>query len=179
MNLVKEDFYCGAFLSYLLNNNIVPALFEDKEDQNRKIYDFTTDAGDYRAYVKSSEKSSSNSRGDTCNIWTFVFTDNQIDEIKELKEKTIGRELIFVFVCGQSKLTKSKIAAIPSDKIFQCIDLERKDKYKGQKIKIRLIKGHWDFDIYGTAREDKKNGKDNTLKVKAKSMDELFIKKIF
>ena len=27
MNLIKEDFYCGAFLSYLLNNKIVPVLF--------------------------------------------------------------------------------------------------------------------------------------------------------
>lgn len=36
---------------------------------------------------------------------------------------------------------------------------------KGQSIKIKLVKGHWDFEIYGTAREDKKDGKDNTLKV--------------
>lgn len=56
MNLVKEDFYCGTFLSYLLNNNIVPALFDEKEDFNRKIYDFITNTGSYRTYVKSSDR---------------------------------------------------------------------------------------------------------------------------
>lgn len=176
MNLVKEDFYCGAFLSYLLNNKIVPALFEEKEDPNRKIFDFGTDTGDYRVYVKSSEKPSSNSRSDTYNIWTFPFTDNQIDEITELKKKTKEKKFLFVFICGQSKLSKSKIAVIPNEVVFQCIDNKRQDKYKQQNIRIRLIKSHWDFDIYGTAREDKKNGEDNTLKVRSKNIDELFIR---
>ena len=177
MNLFKDDFYCGAFLSYLLNNKIVPALFEDKNDQNRKIYDFVTDTGDYRVYVKSSEKPSSNSRNDTCNIWTFPFTDIQIDEIRELNINTKEKEFLFVFICGQFKLCSSKIAVIPSESVFQCIDTKRQDKYKKQNIKIRLKKSHWDFDIYGTARDDKKNGEDNTIKVRANSLDELFVKK--
>lgn len=177
MNLVKEDFYCGAFLSYLLNNNIVPALFDEKEDFNRKIYDFTTNTGDYRAYVKSSDKPSSNSRNNTYNIWTFPFTDNQIDEIKRIKNNLNGKEFLFIFICGQPKLAKSRIAVVPSDKVFQCMDIDRHDKYKQQNIKIRLIKGHWDFDVYGTAREDKKNDSDNTIKVRTQNIDELFINK--
>lgn len=176
MDLVKEDFYCGAFLSYLLNNKIVPALFEDNYDKSRKIYDFTTDKCDYRTYVKSSDKPSSVSRNNTCNIWTFHFTEKQVDEIKRLKEETKNKNLLFVFVCGQPKLSQSKVAVIPAYIVYKCIDVDRKHKYKTQKIKIRLVKGHWDFDVYGTAREDKKGELDNTLKVRTNNIDDLFMR---
>lgn len=172
MNITREDFYCGAFLSFLLNNGVVPALFEERIDINRKIYDFTTNKGDFRVYVKFSEKPSSESEKKCSSIWNFPFTDSQIDEIKELN---LGqRNLYFVFVCGRSSLNKSRIAVIPQDIIFQCIDINRKDKYKGQSVKIRLVKNSWDFDIYGTARADKFEGKDNTFKVRVKNIDELF-----
>lgn len=172
MNLKKEDFYCGAFLSYLLNNGIVPALFEERIDINRKIYDFTTDKGDFRVYVKYSESPASKSDLKGSNIWNFSFTESQIDEIRTIK--TENRKLFFVFVCGRQSLNKSKIAVVPQDIIHQCIDTNRTDKYKSQSIKIRLIKGHWDFDVYGTARADMINNTDNTFKVRVKNIDELF-----
>jgi len=71
-------------------------------------------------------------------------------------------------------LNKSKIAVIPKDIIFNCIDLNREDKYKSQSVKVRFIKSHRDFDIYGTTRSDKFEGKDNTFKVCIKNIDELF-----
>lgn len=179
MNLVKDDFYCGAFLSYLLNNNIVPALFEEKEDNSRRIYDFSTDNADYRTYVKSSDKPSSPSNDrKKHDIWTFPFTENQIEELKSLKCNTKNKQFLFVFVCGQVRLSQSKVAVVSSEDVFNCIDLNRNDKYKIQSIKIRLIKGHRSFDIYGTARADKKNGIDNTLKIKCNNIDDLFMKRI-
>ncbi len=172
MNITREDFYCGAFLSYLLNNGIVPALFDERVDINRKIYDFTTNKGDFRVYVKCSENPSSESDSKGSSIWNFPFTESQIDEIKTLKSNK--RDLYFVFVCGRQSFNKSKIAVIPHDVIYQCIDINRTDKYKGQSVKIKLIKGHWDFDVYGTARADKINNIDNTIKVRVKNIDELF-----
>ena len=171
MGLTREDFFCGAFLSYLLNNGIVPALFEERIDPNRKIYDFTTDKGDFRVYVKFSENPASKSDQKNSSIWNFPFTENQIDELKSVKPE--GRQMYFAFVCGRTALNKSQIAIIPEGIIFQCIDIDRNNKYKGQCIKIKLVKGHWDFDVYGTARSDKVAGLDNTLKVRVKNIDEL------
>ncbi|MCD2348245.1 hypothetical protein [Clostridium guangxiense] len=175
MNITREDFYCGAFLSYLLNNGIVPALFEERIDSNRKIYDFATDDGDFRVYVKFSENPSSESDSKSSQIWNFPFTDKQIEEIKTIEE--CSRKLYFIFVCGRKALNKSRISVVYKDIIFKCIDLKRIDKYKNQSIKVRLIKGHRDFDIYGTARADKLDGLDNTLKVKVNNIDQLFAKK--
>jgi len=37
-----------------------------------------------------------------------------------------------------------------------------------------LLKGHRNFNIYGTARSDKINTVDNTLKVKVNNINEIF-----
>lgn len=50
--VIKIDFFCGAFLSYLISNGITPALFEAGEKS--KIVKFSTDAGDYKVYIKYS-----------------------------------------------------------------------------------------------------------------------------
>lgn len=105
-------------------------------------------------------------------IWNFPFTDSQIDEIENMENNY--RDLYFIFVCGRKSLNKSRIAVVPKNVIFQCVDFKRIQKYKSQSIKIRLIKGHWDFNIYGTARADKINGHNNTLKVRTNSIDEFF-----
>ncbi|NME99232.1 hypothetical protein [Aneurinibacillus aneurinilyticus] len=176
MNLAKEDFYCGAFLSFLLNNKIVPALFEERVNSSRKIYDFTTDKGGFRVYVKGSEKPSSESQLKKSSIWNFPFTEKQIDEIKGIESEE--KQMYFAFVCGKIPLNKSRIAVIPADILFQCIDIDRSDKYKSQSVKIKLVKGCWDFEVYGTARADRINGLDNTLKVRVKNIDELFSKEV-
>lgn len=174
MSLTRDDFYCGAFLSYLLNNGIVPALFEDRKDLNRKVYDFTTNKGDFRVYVKCSEKPSSRSGQKNHWIWNFPFTDSQIDEIKDLRDET--KQMYFAFVCGQSVLNQSRIAVVPEDIVLKCIDINRSDKYKPQSVKVKLTKGEWNFSIYGTAKEDKDKGtgKDTAFKVRVKNIDELF-----
>ncbi|WP_353893748.1 hypothetical protein PRVXH_000509 [Proteinivorax hydrogeniformans] len=171
--MTKGDFYCGAFLSFLLNNGIMPALFEERIDINRKIYDFTTNKDDFRVYVKYSEKPSSESESKGSSIWNFPFTDIQLDEIKDIRS-TDNKKLYFAFVCGRLSLNKSRIALISHDIVLQCIELNRTAKYKDQSVKIRLIKGHWNFDVYGTKRADKLEGQDNTLKVRVKNMDEIF-----
>lgn len=172
MDIRREDFYCGTFLSVLLNNGIVPALFEERVEPNRKIYDFKTDKGDFRVYVKFTEKPSSESVSKGSCIWNFSFTESQIDEMKKIEED--NRNLYFAFICGQKALNKSKIAVVPKEIIFQCIDIDRIQKYKSQSVKIKLIKSQRDFNIYGTARADKENGKDNTLSVRANNVEEIF-----
>lgn len=173
MELKKEDFYSGAFLSYLLNNGIVPALFDENNTEGRKIYDFTTDKGDFRVYVKYIAAPTSKSEIKNQRTWSFPFTDVQIDEIREL-EKYNSRLIKFIFICGLKKLNGSKIAIADISDVFQCIDINRTDKYKAQAVKIRYIKKHRNFDMYGTARSDKNKFNDNTIKIKHNNIEEIF-----
>lgn len=149
--------------------------FEERTDANRKIYKFTTNKDDFIVYVKYTESPSSESKTKGSTIWNFPFTEIQLDEIKDIKTAE-NRKLYFIFVCGKTSLNRSRIAVVSKDIIFQCIDLNREDKYKSQSIKIRLLKGHWNFDVYGTARADKLEGKDNTFKVRIKNINDLLEK---
>ncbi|WZL80722.1 hypothetical protein QBE53_13040 [Vallitaleaceae bacterium 9-2] len=172
MDLRKEDFYTGAFLSYVLNNGVKPALFEGRNTVGRKVYDFTTNEGDFRVYVKYIGKPTSKSKANNRKIWSFPYTEDQVDELNEIL--MTERTFVFCCICGEEDLNKSKLLLLDRETVRSCIDLERKDKYKPQSLKLRFIKGHWDFDIYGTARSDKKKGNDNTIKIRANNIDEMF-----
>lgn len=55
MSVLKvSDFYYGAVLSKLLSDKITPALIEGGVD--RQIYEFTTDLGDFRLFLKYRSK---------------------------------------------------------------------------------------------------------------------------
>ncbi|MED4906643.1 hypothetical protein P9727_20290 [Parageobacillus thermoglucosidasius] len=49
--ICKADYYYGALLSALVNGGLVPALFE-KENDNRQIYEVTTNKASYIIYPK-------------------------------------------------------------------------------------------------------------------------------
>ena len=51
MSKIKvSDFYYGAVLSMLFNRHISPALVESDDD--RQVYDLTTNKDNYRLYIK-------------------------------------------------------------------------------------------------------------------------------
>ena len=79
------------------------------------------------------------------------------------KEKSDDKKMIFVFICVFSTLKDSKFAVVDFSEILKCIDLNRIDKYKdNQSVKIKLIKRHRNFNIYGTNHPDKK---DSSIKI--------------
>ena len=45
----KTDYFCGAFLSYLISNNVEPTLF-DAVDKS-KVVNFTQKNRDYNVYL--------------------------------------------------------------------------------------------------------------------------------
>jgi len=172
MDLRKEDFYSGAFLSYVMNNGVKPALFEGRNASGRKVYDFTTNAGDFRVYVKYISKPTSPSKKNEKKIWSFSYTEDQVDELNEIMNT--NRDFLFCCICGEEELHKSKMVLVDRKTATTCIDLYRGNKYKTQSLKVRYVKGHWDFDIYGTARNDKLDNKDSTIKIRANNIDEIF-----
>ncbi|ACB84378.1 hypothetical protein [Natranaerobius thermophilus] len=144
----KADYYYGALLSVLVNNEFSPVMIE--AGNKRKIYGLFTDNGDeYQIYSKFLSKPSSN--GQNSSTWSFVFSDNEIEEIKTIKGKKQGKDTIFAFICSQNKLNNTEIALIKFEELEKCIDLNR--QYQGQlSVSIRRKKGSHGLWVYGTNR---------------------------
>jgi len=90
----KIDYFCGAFLSYLISNGISPALFEAGEKS--KIVKFSTNLGDYKVYIKYSTICKFSDRKST-RKWDVLFTKKEMDILKDFLEQ--NRKHYFVLVC--------------------------------------------------------------------------------
>ena len=72
------DFYYGAVLSMLFNKHINPALLESNDD--RQIYDLTTNKGDLRLFIKYRADRQKTKTPDYYS-WLFTLTESDIQEI--------------------------------------------------------------------------------------------------
>lgn len=153
MSMLKEaDFYYGAILSTLLNHNICPALIEGGTD--RQVYDFTTDHKDFRLFVKY--RSAPGTKTKDYNSWQFVFSDSDIQELKDYM--ALDLELSVGLVCGQEPLHQSEYAVLHKD-IVEKIFAEGK-----KSITISRKKGEKAFRI------SVGGGRNNALMVKANAL---------
>lgn len=121
MSKIKvADFYYGAVLSMLFNNHINPVIVES--DENRQVYDLTTNSGDCRLYIKY-RADKHNNKTEDYNSWQFVFNKSEIDELKDYIEK--GLNLSMALVCGMSGLTDSEIAVLDKGQIEEILRLNK------------------------------------------------------
>lgn len=166
--LRKADFYYGSLLSVLINGGIAPALFE-KDNENRQIYNISTNKGEYMMYVKFHTSPT----GTKDYNWSFVFTDNEIAEIKNLKNEK--KQLIFAFICCQKEIASSnqEIAIVYWDEFIQCLDINKEVFKNRPRLSIKLIKRARAFRIYGSRKADMLEEKDNTLKIERNRLDNL------
>lgn len=157
MSKIKvADFYYGAVLSMLFNSHIKPALVEGDDD--RQVYDFTTNDAEFRLFIKyRSEKQSTIT--DDYNSWVFSLTENDKREILGYIDST---NLVVALVCGVVGLGESEIAVLNKDEIKQIIDLQK------TSISISRRKNERAFRI------SIGGGRDNAIQIKANRFDELF-----
>lgn len=150
MSKLKEaDFYYGAVLSTLLNNHICPVLIEGGTD--RQVYDFTTNQGDFRLFVKYRSSANSTSNPDY-NSWQFVFSRSDMKELKSYMR--LDKQLSIGLVCGQSQLSQSLLAVLHKE------ELETIFSHGKTSLTISLRKGERLFRI------SIGGGRDNALRVK-------------
>lgn len=163
-SICKADFYYGAFLSVLINNGINPAIVENGPKRN--IYAITTDKGDYKIYTKYVVNKN---QKDT--LWNIIFSTGEIQEINELIDKD---NIIFVFICAFKKVknNNTEIALLSVDDVRKCIDLSCTVNSR-LRISIRKVKHSPNLWVYGTHRECKIGGSDNTIKIPRKRILEL------
>jgi hypothetical protein len=143
----KIDYFCGAFLSYLISNGITPALFEAGEKS--KIVKFSTDLGDYKVYIKYSTTCKASDRKNT-RKWDVPFTEKEMDILKNFPEQ--NRKHFFVLVCTDPDMKENEIAVLDFDNGLKCLGNDSVNKER--RISVIHKKGSPYMKCYGTARSE-------------------------
>lgn len=146
----KIDFFCGAFLSYLISNGVEPTLF-DAGDKS-KVVCFTQKNKDYNAYLKYvSTCSERKVAGKNHTLWNVNFSDAE-NEYIQTKFKKDGRENIVVLVCTKQNLRETCVAILSLNDALECLGNDTKNEQR--RISIKYKKGGWYLECYGTALPD-------------------------
>lgn len=158
MSKIKvADFYYGAVLSMLFNNHINPALVEGDDD--RQVYDLTTDTGECRLFIKYRADKQDTKTLDY-NSWLFTFTDSDKSEIQRYIEG--GYNLLLALVCGVEGLSNSEIAVVDKDQIKQLNSLGKSSITISRKKNERAYR----ISVGG--------GRENAMQIKTNRFEELF-----
>lgn len=159
----KSDFYYGTFLTKVLDNGNKPALVS--KNDGRGIYKLITNKDEYLLYIKYATKNNKNHRR-----WAFNYTDNNIEEIKQYMGE--GENIIFAYICAYDDLRNSEIAIVELEELKKCIDPECE---RNQSNRVTIYKKPHSpvLRMYGTARADKKEGKDNTIHLERNRINQL------
>ncbi|QAT48618.1 hypothetical protein EQM14_01810 [Caproiciproducens sp. NJN-50] len=151
------DFYYGAVLSMLFNSHIKPALVEGDDD--RQIYDLTTNTGECRFFIKY-RADKENRKTEDYSSWVFNLTNSDKQEILSYIDN--GYNLVLALVCGVAGLSDSEIAVIDKDQIKELLALGK------SSITISIKKGEHAFRI------SVGGGRENAMKIKTNRFEELF-----
>lgn len=165
--LRMNDFYYGAFLSALLNTSgSRPVLFD--ETGSRRIYLLeTNNAGECYVFAKYVTGKGADAKNRW--LWTFNFTDAEVLRIQELYQ--VKGNVKLALICVKDGFADSELAVINYEEAMDCMGVEK--GVKNLRINIKTTGGQHGLRMYGSGRSDKINGKDNTLVVTRKALEEL------
>lgn len=148
----RIDFFCGAFLSYLITNKVEPTLFEATEKS--KIVQFSLRDKDYNVYLKYVSTSKQSTRaGKEYTKWDILFTELE-KSILENSFKEQDKENLVVLVCANENLKDTYFAIIPFENAMKCLGSDNVNKQT--RISIKRQKGSKYVTCYGTAVSDRK-----------------------
>lgn len=118
--LKKADFYYGAILSHLVHEKVCPALIEG--GANRRIYEFTTNQGNFRLFAKYRANPTDTKRSGY-NSWQFTFLPKETDELCRYLDDEMS--LSIGLVCGTNALDDCEIAFLHKEEIVKILDAEK------------------------------------------------------
>lgn len=146
----KVDFFCGAFLTYLITNGVEPTLFEATEKS--KIVQFSLRDKDYNVYLKYvSTTKQSVQAGKVYTKWDVIFTKAE----KSILDKSFneqGKENLVILVCTNESLKDTYFAILPYENAMKCLGAD--DINKQPRISVKRKKGSKYVAYYGTAVSD-------------------------
>lgn len=146
----KVDFYCGAFLSYLITNKVEPTLFNTTEKS--KVVQFLLRNTDYNVYVKYVSTSKiSTKKGKQYTKWDINFQKNERDYL--LNDFCIAnKKNIVVLVCANQDFKDTYFAVLSYDDAVKCLG---KDAINTQyRITVKHQKKSPNSYCYGTAIDE-------------------------
>ena len=146
MNIGRTDYFCGAFLAYLVSNRVGPTLFDAGE--NSKIIRFSSGDKDYKAFVKFCTKLQKSRHGKK---WDIGISNNEAPILETFEEE--GRENIVVVVCTDAKFGETVFAVFPVKVAKACLGNDRVNE--NRRISICHIANTARLEIYGTAVDRK------------------------
>ena len=159
MSKIKvADFYYGAVLSMLFNRHVNPALVES--DDNRQIYDLTTNNGSCRLYIKY-RADRIRTKTEDYNSWQFGFSQSEIDELKNYMNRNIN--LSMALVCRVEGLSESEIAVLDKKEIDELLKLDKKSITISRKKNERAYR----ISLGG--------GRSAAIQVKANRFEDIFL----
>lgn len=158
----KIDFYCGAFLSYIISNGAnEPTLFEDSEKSSKRLK-FSLRNKDYKAYLKYvCTPKTPTLKGKTYTKWDVIFTESERDYLTNSFAEE-DRENIVILVCANKEFKDTYFAIVKIDDALKCMANEQ------PRITIKRQKGSKYVSCYGSGISD-----ENALQLKY-NFDEYF-----
>lgn len=158
----KIDFYCGAFLSYIISNNAKePTLFEETEKSSKRIK-FALRNKEYNAYLKYvSTLKESTLKGKTYYKWDVSFTEAERDYLQSSFVEP-DKENIVVLVCTNEDFKNTYFGFLDIKDALKCMANEQ------PRITIKRQKGSKYVSCYGSGVSD-----ENALQLK-NNFDEFF-----
>lgn len=142
----KIDYYCGAFISYLISNKVEPTLF-DAVDKS-KVINFTQKNADYNAYLKYvSTCKDSKVAGKEQTLWNVNFSEAENAYIRT-KFKQDNRENIVVLICAKPTLQETCIAILALEDALGCLGSDNINSQR--RISVKYKKGARYLECYGT-----------------------------
>lgn len=158
-NVNKADFYYGSLLSVMITRGVQkPALFEESE--NKRIYTFCTDKGDYQMYMKYASAPSKRKK-DNVQLWQFTFTPDEIKVINSTRDN--GKKTLFGLICAKEKLNESELAILNLEQAKTCLGLDViRDSYR---ISVKYERSAHGLKIYGSGLADRIDNSENTISI--------------
>lgn len=149
----KVDYFCGAFLSYLISNKVEPTLFEAGDKS--KIVEFTIRATTYKVFLKySTKKKTVKKQGKIFDRWEIIFAPNEILQIENFAEPF--KKVAVICICTDEKLHDADIAVLDHEDACKCMGINQDDKNEQRRITVQHMKGSSKILCHGTALSDLK-----------------------
>lgn len=158
-NINKADFYYGAMLSVMITRGVQkPALFDESE--NKRIYTFCTDKGDYQMYMKYVSAPLPR-KNDNAQLWQFSFSPDEIETIDSTQDN--GKKTLFGLICAKEKLNESELVILNLEQAKKCLGLDV--SRVSYRISVKYEKGVHGLKVYGSDLADRIGKSDNTITI--------------
>ena len=143
----KIDFYCGAFLSFLVSNGVEPTLFE-VGDKSR-ILEFLLKQTKYKAFLKySAKKRSAVKQGKTVYRWDIGFSQKECEMLEQFDDP--NRNVVIVCVCTDPDMKETDFAVLSYEDARKCMGLGEDRTNEQRRISVQYVKGSSKLRCYGT-----------------------------